>query len=304
MNISDIETIVTVVQENSFTKAARKLFVSQSAVSQTVARVEKELGVSLFVRNNNQLFATEACNQFHEKGKQILKIYDEIFSEIGALGNNKRSLRVGTVSFFIKYLSHLSESFDKKHLFDFDVNIYESHAPDIEKKTMDGKLDFCFTRLPLQEDTLEYEHLFKERILLAVPINHPICAQHEATPECPYPFINLSDFMNDHFAMIDNARVTPVCMSMCKEAGFTPKIVYSTYTWEHIYAYIKSTNAVGFISILHADKTQKDIRFFQIESPYEGMEHVVAYISRKMLSSDSRKFINTVRNYIQEKITI
>ncbi len=66
IDIQDILCVLAVAEEKSITKAAANLFLTQSAVSQKITRVEKELGMILFIRNNRSVDLTDAGHYFVE----------------------------------------------------------------------------------------------------------------------------------------------------------------------------------------------------------------------------------------------
>lgn len=297
LNLTDIQYVVTVAQERSFTKASNKLFVSQSAISQSVSKVESEYNVQLFVRGGKNIEQTPACATFVETGKQILELYDKLDADMKRSKEEKQDrLRIGTVSFFNKVLkfhdqiSKLKES----ELSGIKFEIYEDSASIVESMTARGELDFCFTRKPLLQKSLEYEPLFKEEIFLIVP--------EEAEVPCPgqqgrYPRVSLECFREMPFVMITNPRIMPVCMNLCAEAHFSPNIVYQTGTWEHVYTGVQQLHAVGFISSFHIHKEQS-VRYFRIASEGNMLEHVVAYPSRERISETARLYITSIREHM------
>lgn len=82
-----LKVFITVTQTRSFTEAARLLGVSQPAVSQNVAEIEKQLGAQLFLRSRQEITLTEKGKIFHAFARKILNTYDDInsvFSEFEA----------------------------------------------------------------------------------------------------------------------------------------------------------------------------------------------------------------------------
>lgn len=307
MNFADIQNVITVAQECSFTKAARKLFVSQSAVSQSIAKVERELHVRLFIRDNSTVRPTDDCQAFLKYGQEIIRQYEKLRHEMEkAAPKGEKRLRIGTASFFFRFLTYHTETLKRQNQFEFDVEIIEESAATMENMVMNGEVDFCFTRMPILQKTLQYEPLFTEKVLLAVPAHWEVCRTHPATPEDKYPMLDMSLFRDAMFAMVTNPRVTPLCMQMCADAGYMPNISVKSSTWEHICAYVRTGNAVGFISCLHMEpeSTQEKIRFFRIDSKLAELEHVVAYISRDALTPNARRYINELRNYIAKRLPI
>ena len=307
MNFSDIQNVLTVAEERSFTRAARRLYVSQSAVSQSIAKVERELYVRLFIRDNSTVRPTPICDAFVKYGRSIMSQYDGLRKEMEAAAKQgEKRLRIGTASFFFKFLTYHAEVLKRQKQFDFDFEIIEESAATMENMVINGEVDFCFTRIPLQQRTLEYEPLFTETVLLAVPADWEVCRRYPATAEDRYPMLDLSLFRDVPFVMINNPRVTPLCMQMCADAGYTPNVSLRTSAWEHVYAYVKTGNAVGFISCLHMEQegSQEKVRFFRINSAAAELEHVVAYISRASLGPNARAYINELRNYIEKRLPV
>ncbi len=72
MELRQIRYFIAVAEENSFSEASRRLFVSQPPISRQVRRLEEELGVRLFERNQKGVELTAAGAAFLEEARQIL----------------------------------------------------------------------------------------------------------------------------------------------------------------------------------------------------------------------------------------
>lgn len=96
MLLKQIQYFIAVVEYNSFTEAAEKCFISQSAISQQIKSLENEIGVELFIREKRQFFLSEAGEYFYRNSKSILKQLENIKMETKRLGeDNEISLRIG-----------------------------------------------------------------------------------------------------------------------------------------------------------------------------------------------------------------
>ena len=100
---SRINIFLAVCEECSFTKAAKKLGVSQPAVSQNIAEIEKGVGVKLFTRDRNAVTITEEGKRFKEFAEQIVYWYgaatdafkETTVSRVVRGERNKRDLYIG-----------------------------------------------------------------------------------------------------------------------------------------------------------------------------------------------------------------
>src|SRR5688572_22730052 len=92
-SLDDLRALIAVGQERSFTKAAAKLGVSQSALSQTVRELEERLGVRLLTRTTRRVSPTEAGERLlHTVGPRL----EEIEAEVAAV-RELREKPAGTI---------------------------------------------------------------------------------------------------------------------------------------------------------------------------------------------------------------
>lgn len=84
-----MEYIYTVYQEKSFSKAARKLFISQPSLSATVKRVEEHIGYPIFDRSTKPLTLTEFGKRYISSVEQIISVEHEFSSFMNDWGGLK-----------------------------------------------------------------------------------------------------------------------------------------------------------------------------------------------------------------------
>lgn len=82
---------IAVVDRGSFTEAAEQCYISQSAVSQQIRALEKELGVELLHRENRRFTLTPAGEYFYSQSKGILKEVEDIRRETIRIGQDEES---------------------------------------------------------------------------------------------------------------------------------------------------------------------------------------------------------------------
>ena len=101
MLLRQIKFFVSIVDENSFTQAAEKNFVSQSAISQAMNTLESELGVRLIERKNRSFKVTTAGEYFYRKCKALLADIETIKKETIRLGIDKETtLHMGYINLY------------------------------------------------------------------------------------------------------------------------------------------------------------------------------------------------------------
>lgn len=82
MNEKHIQYVLTIAQEGSFTAASRKLYVSQSSLSQTIKLIERDLGAPIFDRNTTPVSLTFAGQKYVEAAQKVVDIRRSLQEEI------------------------------------------------------------------------------------------------------------------------------------------------------------------------------------------------------------------------------
>lgn len=96
MLFRQMKYFIAVVECNSFTEAAEQCYISQSAISQQIRSLEKELGVELIHRENRSFTLTPAGKYFYEQSKGILNEVEDIRRETFRIGKDKElELKIG-----------------------------------------------------------------------------------------------------------------------------------------------------------------------------------------------------------------
>ncbi len=113
MSLDEYRAFVRVVEDGSFTAAARTLGVSKSFVSKQISRLENRLGVRLLNRTTRQVTATDAGTQFHKRALAFLSEIEEAEAEAQQASSSARgTLRVSLpMSFGLRYISPLLAEF-------------------------------------------------------------------------------------------------------------------------------------------------------------------------------------------------
>lgn len=180
MTDRQLECIVTIANNASITEAAKKLFVSQSSLSQSLSNVERELGVSLFTRSSGNLEMTYAGEEFVHAAREILEIKQNITNRLADLEHSPR----GKITVGISqkrswlFMPSVLAAFIKKYP-EAKVVFIEAEQQLLDEIVLTGKADLAFTTQAPVKRELEYHHLYQEHILLALPKDHTLCSEFQ-----------------------------------------------------------------------------------------------------------------------------
>ena len=174
--LNEIKYVYAVYQERSFTKAAKKLYISQPALSNMVKKAEREIGSPIFDRSTVPLTLTKEGEFYIRTIQQIMlleKNLKDYFQDIRSL--NAGSLSVGGSSFFCSFiLPEIIGKFRARHP-NISINLLGGNMKELREGAEDESLDlFLETAVKQDDPTLETFFYRTETILLAVPVNYPI----------------------------------------------------------------------------------------------------------------------------------
>lgn len=141
--MDEIERFITVVEEGSFTKASKKLFITQPALSLSIRRLEQMLGKKLFKRIGKRFILTTDGENIYNLGLQILKYWQK--AKDRDFSNAPLSLSIGI---FDNAALRLSKYFQEKFTENrqlFEITIHRSAA--LNKGMRNGIYDICISVL-------------------------------------------------------------------------------------------------------------------------------------------------------------
>jgi DNA-binding transcriptional LysR family regulator len=175
MEFRHIEAFLAVADRGSFTRAAGQLHLTQSAVSQLVARLEDELGETLFLRHGSRVETTQAGLRLLTTAAEVLnarRTFIEHASPGGAAPSGR--LRVGTISAATAYLwATTYQAFTVAYpKIELDVSA-TSRTLDTADAIVGGALDVGFMPFPLSNSRLSGLVLGRHQALLVAAPDHP-----------------------------------------------------------------------------------------------------------------------------------
>ena len=205
MNLKELEYVVAIADEKSLTKAAERLFITPSALTQQVLRLENELHAPLFIRSRSGWQPTEAGEIYLEAARKILFIRQDAYNRLqDQIQRSAYSLTIGLppergTDMFSRIYAPFRERFP-----DVTIQLRETSVHTQQDLIRSGQLDLGFLTLSEAQMTKdEYVSLWEEEILLAVPQKYPEALLQSAPPQpgSPYRVVPLERMQNEPFAM-------------------------------------------------------------------------------------------------------
>lgn len=240
MELRQLKYLVSIGESGTFTAAAKELYISQSALSQQIKRMEEELGVPLFNRTRNRLQFTQAGELLHKRARQIVKEVDEAKTAIGELEELCRgSLHIGVVQTVNAYLIPGAVSQFSSKYPDIQLNIAELSAPEIENRIENFELDMGISFAPPDASNITFDPLFEEELLFIAHQDHPMTGRET---------VNVSEFNGEDLILLSNHFCTRRIWNRCmQEAEITPNIKIEMNTIDSILSTLNTNSQLGTI---------------------------------------------------------
>ncbi|WP_413116323.1 LysR family transcriptional regulator [Streptomyces sp. CY1] len=182
MELQQMRYVVAVAETNSFTRAAERCLVVQSALSHQVARLERELGARLFERTSRRVRLTPAGEAFLPAARQCLDAAERAAAEVAAaVGEVRGRLAVGVISTVTAVdipgaLRDFRERYPQVR-----IRLRVAASDDLVEQVKEGAIDVAFLGLPTtaRPQGVATHELARDRLVAVVAPDHPIAGESE-----------------------------------------------------------------------------------------------------------------------------
>ena len=281
-----------IAKQKNLSKAATYLFLTQSSLSQFLAKEEEELGVKLVIRDKKGLKLTYAGELYKETCEKILDLQSKLYYSLAELEQSKTGItKVGiTPQWGGMVFANIMPAFVDKYPFTSLKFLEDTAHPLLEAITA-NEIDIALIALDSNEP-LQYQSIkvHKEELLLAVP--KTFIENIDDTQS----IINLSELRNFPFIISkERTVIRDITNSMFRSAGFTPKI---TCEINNHLASLEMTNQNLSIAIIPKCymRDYDNIKYFSI-APHWYWDISVVIRRGYELSQSDQYIVSLLREY-------
>ncbi|WP_354644317.1 LysR family transcriptional regulator [Kitasatospora camelliae] len=181
----ELEAFLTLAEELHFGRTAERLHVTTGRISQTIKKLERQIGAPLFERTNRSVRLTPLGHRLLE---DLRPGYEQIRAgldhAIDSVRQTRTALRVGFVGAAAGQLAHQARDLFPEHEPECPVHVREAQIIDAVARLREGDVDVLVLSLPLPEpDLVIGPVLISEPRMLAVPTGHPLARRKSVTLE-------------------------------------------------------------------------------------------------------------------------
>lgn len=288
MEWQQLEYFRVVAKLEHFRKSAEHLKISQPALSRSISKLEKELGVTLFDRTGHSV----ELNKF---GRLFLKRVENGLNEI-SFGikeiNQLKNPYTGAVSLsFLQTLglTILPEIISKfyKQYPQVEIQLYQNKIINSIQMLLNREIDLCLISSFNNHPNITWHPLLKEELFLYVPANHRLAGRSS---------VSLSELAEDQFiGFKEGLGMREIMNNLCEKAGFTPVVKFEGEDVPTMAGLVSSGLGVTIIPAFHGISPKK-IKQISISEPYCHREIGLAWLKENTLSPSAELF----RTYVIE----
>ncbi len=260
MDLKEFEYVLAINEERSFSRAAKKLFISQPSLSQYINRLEGQMGVTIFDRNTIPLSLTYEGEIYIESVKAIMTIVANMHKSFEDVSD----LKIGRVNIGLTpskannplpaILPHFKREYPG-----IELIITERNSSELEDMLIRGQVDVCLLNLPIKSKGIEYEPIVKENIYIAAPPDYEPPSYVDTSEK--YPQISISDIQNEQFILLHSSqRLRQIADTVFNDENIKPKILLETSSIET--SLRLSASGMGFSFV-----PESSVRFAGLTNP-------------------------------------
>lgn len=220
MELRHIEYFVAVAEELSFTKAAARLSIAQSPISEQIRKLERELDAQLFTRTTRSVELTPAGQIFYGEATALLAAAERAADSARLAGQGmlgRLSLAFGGTATY-ELMPQLIRAYKQHHPEVLLQVRTEMLTPPQAAGILDGTISVGLIRPPVNPEGLVVEVVREDPVVALLPVSHRLASRVD---------LDLWDLREEPFISYPSSPASAVfltVMAACRQVGFTPQI--------------------------------------------------------------------------------
>jgi DNA-binding transcriptional LysR family regulator len=260
-----LEIYCAVAEEGSFTAAAARLNLTQSAVSQQIATLERDVGLALMERVPRGVKLTPAGQFLAKRAQGLLREMSGLEQELHRLADPPKAVTLGVFATAGAHLVPMLVSRYRQRYPETQLVLHASQPEDLPAKLLAGEIDvgitwdYDFLMRPVGD--LHRQHLLADPMVLLLPADHPLADEQGS--------LRLTELSEEPWIVRTHrsTRYEDAFEVMCRIAGFEPRIVFRTEDYQSVQGMVAAKVGVAVAPRLSMRAQRPDIVVRPIHSP-------------------------------------
>ncbi|MDY6901933.1 MAG: LysR family transcriptional regulator [Cyanobacteriota bacterium] len=294
MEFRQLRYFVAVAEELNFNRAAKRLYISQQALSKQIRDLEDELEIQLFYRTKHQVKLTEAGAVFLKESKQILVQAQKAVqisqrAARGEIGKIKLSFVASALHTVLpKILEIFQESYP-----DIEIVMDENCTQDQVQALFKNESDVGFVYLPIEDKNFNIQPIMEDSLVVVLPENHPLSTLEN---------LPLKALKNESFILhprYEGPVLYDKILNLCEGAGFVPKVVQEVHTSKTRIGWVAAGFGISFVFASLQNLINSQVVYKQVNEVEIALELAVVW-KKDNASPVVQEFLKNCREVISQ----
>lgn len=294
MNLKQLESFSYIIETNSFSEAAKKLFLTQPTISSHISLLEKELSTQLLIRTTKDVIPTDAGKKLYTYAKQMLQIQNTILEEFHVKSEDEKNvITLGASSIPEQYiLPEILPKYLKKNKNEFKIGRGDSF--EIINQVVNKEIEIGLVGTQIETSNCIFEPFYKDKLVVITPVNQKYLQMKEEG-------FHIKDLLKEPLIMREEGSGTrkeiKKFLNHMKINDGSLNIIATLNSTEAIKRSVANNMGISIISNLAVQDYIKDKRVLAFDLAEENIYRNLYIVRNKemYMSKSSLKFIKFMR---------
>ncbi|MBN9654084.1 LysR family transcriptional regulator [Halobacillus sp. GSS1] len=213
--LQKLNAFIEVAKQQSFTKAAEALYISQPALSKQMRRLEDELGFSLF---NRASYGVELTEKGKGMVEELTPLFGRIHQTVKQYQSHEDKIRFGSTPVLTSY--YLPKYYEKLARGNLHVTKIKDDSEELLPLLEEGDIDAAIIQDTSSYKTLRSAYLFTDHFIAAIPVSSPLAEKQEVT---------LEECLEESQIIPTKGPLSEKVRAVMREHDFTGEVIESQY---------------------------------------------------------------------------
>lgn len=288
MTLRHLKIFLAVCEQNSITKAAEKLYISQPAVSNSIKELEDYYGIKFFDRISKRLILTEAGKRVLEYATHIVSLFDEMESNVRDMDkmgklNIGSSMTIGT-KFMPAFVRRFKDLYPQT-----DIRVIIDSSDVIEKKIQRGELDFGLIESVVHLESIISETFMDDELAIICNPSHPFCDKS----------VNIDDFIKEQFLLREKGSgARELFDDVLTSQGYSLAPIWESTNTQALVNAVSNGLGISVLPylLIKEELESGKIGLFTVNGLKLKRKFSIIYHKNKYLTSAAKAFIDMCKN--------
>jgi DNA-binding transcriptional LysR family regulator len=290
INLNQLRVFYEAARSGSFTSAAKKLCITQPAVTAQIKTFEEQCNLKLFKKKGRSLYLSEEGSTLFEYTRKIFEYEREVEDVIEEMRKLKRgTLRLGTSKAYARYFMPFLISSFREAFPHIKVHLDEGSSLDIIHSLLDLKNEVAVIARVEEDPGITFVPFKRDRLVLILPPAHAMARKKS---------VSVEDLVDQPMIMKEMGSGTRKLVNeLFSKKGLTPNVLMETSNTEFIKQLVQRGEGISFLveEAVAADVREKRLATVPVTGVEPFLDVSIAYLKDQHLSHPARAFVDMLR---------